>query len=711
MSEIIPLPTSRRRTNGFLKVEDLAAINAKLERENQQLARERDLLRFIVDNLPDSIYAKDSAGRKTLANSADLKNIRCQTETEAIGKSDFDLFPRDVAEKFWADDQKAIRGEAVINREEYFHDQQGRRRWLLTSKLPLRNSDGAIVGLIGIGRDITAQKQMQIQLAYEQELLQTLLAHSPTRIFFKDLQSRFVRFSTSKAQGTLEMMRDAWRAEHPDDPLDSRPPHLADLPSFSKWLIGKTDFDTYPEALAASGHSSEREIIRTGEPVVGKLEKAELANGQAGWWLVTKIPWRDKDGNIIGTYGASQDVTALKQAEESLDRERMLLRTLMDHLPDSIYAKDKSGRYVLNNPAHMRHLGAKSVEEMKGRTDFDYFPRELAERFFADEQKIIQTGVPVINQEQCESNAGNASKRWMMISKVLWRDHRGEILGTVGITRDIHESKMDRESLQASEAKLRKFTAQLERSNRELEDFAYVASHDLQEPLRKIVVFGERLQEKAADRLEPETLDYLQRMRKAASRMQNLINDLLAFSRVTTRAQPFKRVDLDKTAREVIEDLEARIETSKGRVEQGPLPAIESESLQMRQLLQNLIGNALKFRRPEVPPVVKIEAKIFTRALPQAPPDAAAQEWCELTVADNGIGFDEKYLDRIFNVFQRLHTRGEYEGTGMGLAIAQKIVLHHGGSITARSAPDQGTTFIVTLPVSHPHSNSQGADP
>jgi signal transduction histidine kinase len=227
--------------------------------------------------------------------------------------------------------------------------------------------------------------------------------------------------------------------------------------------------------------------------------------------------------------------------------------------------------------------------------------------------------------------------------------------------------------------------------------------------LRKIVVFGERLQEKAAERLEPDALDYLQRMRKAASRMQTLINDLLAFSRVTTKAQPFIRVNLAQTAQEVIEDLEGRIEMTKGRIEQGDLPTIDAEPVQMRQLLQNLIGNALKFRRPEVPPVVKIKAKVFSGVLPHAPPDAASQNLCELTVSDNGIGFDEKYLDRIFNVFQRLHTRNEYEGTGMGLAIARKIVLLHGGVITARSAPGQGAAFIATLPVSQPKPNSNGA--
>jgi len=265
-----------------------------------------------------------------------------------------------------------------------------------------------------------------------------------------------------------------------------------------------------------------------------------------------------------------------------------------------------------------------------------------------------------------------------------------------GITTDITDLKTSENALRSSEEKLRQFTVQLERSNRELQDFAYVASHDLQEPLRKIVVFGERLKEKNGATLGPEGSDYLDRMQKAAGRMQILINDLLSFSRVTTKAQPFTKVNLAEVASSVVDDLEGRIELVKGRVEIGALPVIDAEPLQMRQLLQNLIGNALKFRRPEEPPVVKVDAQVI--------PDPAmpGKELCRLTVSDNCIGFEEKYVDRIFNVFQRLHTRNEYEGTGMGLAIVRKIALYHGGDVTAKSKPGEGSTFIVTILAAHP---------
>jgi PAS domain S-box-containing protein len=379
-------------------------------------------------------------------------------------------------------------------------------------------------------------------------------------------------------------------------------------------------------------------------------------------------------------------------------RRDLLLRTLIDALPDYIYVKNTEGRFIIANEAVARQLGFSSPDEVIGKSDFDLFPHALAARYRVEEQKIIQSGQGLHNYEGPTVDESKEEKnRWVSTTKVILRDAQGKITGFIGLGLDITERKQAEDALRSSERKLRQFTVQLERSNRELQDFAYVASHDLQEPLRKIVVFGERLKEKSGEALAAESRDYLERMQKAATRMQTLINDLLTFSRVTTKARPFAPIDLAEVTREVVSDLEARIEQVKGRVEVGALPVIDSEELQMRQLLQNLIGNALKFRRPEEPPVVKVAARRFS--------DDSGRELCELTVSDNGIGFDEKYLDRIFNVFQRLHSRGEFEGNGMGLAIVKKIARYHGGDITAKSKPGVGTTFILTLPTIHPKNN------
>ena len=248
------------------------------------------------------------------------------------------------------------------------------------------------------------------------------------------------------------------------------------------------------------------------------------------------------------------------------------------------------------------------------------------------------------------------------------------------------------------EQDLRQFTSKLEQSNRELQDFAYVASHDLQEPLRKIQAFGDRLKAKCGDTLTDKGKDYLERMQSAANRAQILINDLLAFSRVTSKAQPFVEVNLNKVVQGVLSDLEVRIEETKAQINLGDLPTLEADKLQMRQLLQNLIGNALKYRKQDVNPEIEIEANLSEEKSEGSDGEEIVKEMYRITVADNGIGFDEKYVEKIFTVFQRLHGRNTYEGTGVGLAICRKIVERHSGDITAKSTPGKGSTFIVTIP-------------
>ncbi len=244
----------------------------------------------------------------------------------------------------------------------------------------------------------------------------------------------------------------------------------------------------------------------------------------------------------------------------------------------------------------------------------------------------------------------------------------------------------------ARTADLNSANESLQRSNRELEQFASVASHDLQEPLRKIQAFGDRLETRCSQELGEQGRDYLARMQSSATRMRSLIDALLSFSRVTTKAQPFAQVDLSTTAQDVLSDLEERVQRMDGRIEVGDLPTLEADPLQMRQLLQNLIGNGLKFARPNEPPIVRVASRLLAQENGEIPR-------CEISVQDNGIGFEEIYLDRIFELFQRLHGRQEYEGTGMGLAICRKIVERHGGHITAKSAPEMGATFLVTLPL------------
>jgi signal transduction histidine kinase len=236
-----------------------------------------------------------------------------------------------------------------------------------------------------------------------------------------------------------------------------------------------------------------------------------------------------------------------------------------------------------------------------------------------------------------------------------------------------------------SEDELKNYSAELERSNRELSDFAYIASHDLQEPLRKISIFSDRVLEVKNSYNETQK-GYLERMGKAANRMQTLIEDLLKLSQVTTKGEPFEKVDLGKIALEVIEDLDAKLQSTRGKVTLGKLPRIEADPFQMRQLLQNLIENALKYHKEDTPPQVLLDSS-FT-------PNTG---WT-INVKDNGIGLNEKFSDRIFVPLERLHGISAYEGTGIGLAICKKIISRHGGSIFVKSQEGHGSTFTFTLP-------------
>ncbi|MBB1310610.1 CHASE3 domain-containing protein [Pseudoalteromonas sp. SR41-8] len=240
------------------------------------------------------------------------------------------------------------------------------------------------------------------------------------------------------------------------------------------------------------------------------------------------------------------------------------------------------------------------------------------------------------------------------------------------------------------------YSDELSRSNRELEEFAFVASHDLQEPLRKIQAFSDRLETMFKDELGEKGVDYIARMKNAAQRMSNLINDLLEFSRVTTRGKDFADTDLKQVLDDVLSDLEIAIKESNAQVNVGEMPVIQADLSQMQQLFLNLISNAVKFRRPDVAPIITIEYQHHTEFNDDYNTEL---EWQIITVKDNGIGFAPEYTDKIFVPFQRLHGRSQYKGTGIGLSVCRRIVERHGGTIAAQSETGEGATFIIKLPV------------
>jgi len=355
--------------------------------------------------------------------------------------------------------------------------------------------------------------------------------------------------------------------------------------------------------------------------------------------------------------------------------------------------------FMLDPTGHVESWNA-GAERIKGYKANEIIGRHFSTFFIEDD---LKDGKPAREleiarikgqyQEEGWRVRKDGSRFWASIVITALFGADGTLRGFGKVTRDMTQWRLAEQELRATNEKLIA-------SNRELELFATVASHDLQEPLRKIQTFGHQLAAEYSDGLGAEGRFCLQRIEDAASRMRYLIDDLLTYARISRQDRSFVPVDLASVASEVLGDLAGRIQSVDGQVEIGDLPVIAADPVQMHQLLQNLIGNALKFHQPDRPPHVWVSARRLGTVETPSQPDHGVN-MLELSVRDNGIGFEDQYREKIFGVFQRLHGRGDFEGTGMGLAICRKIVERHGGHIEAYGRPDEGSEFLATLPISH----------
>jgi two-component system sensor kinase FixL len=385
-----------------------------------------------------------------------------------------------------------------------------------------------------------------------------------------------------------------------------------------------------------------------------------------------------------------RDFSARRRFEAALKESEARNRAILNTAQDAVMTFNEKGVLESLNPAAGRMFGY-AAGELIGEKYTILMPEAERESRGARLGRYLETGRGLLATDQeavGQRKDGNIFPLEYSVGETELASGRH----FTAIIRDISRRKRVEESLREASGKLL-------HSNRDLENFATVASHDLQEPLRKIQTFGELLQVNSGVALGASGLDYLGRMIDAAGRMRALIQDLLALSRVSVKTESLAPVDLVKVAHEVVADLDLRITQYGATVEVGSLPTIEADGIQMRQLLQNLIGNALKYRRPEEPPVVKVWSSYAGASAERDATAPGVDGLCQIHVEDNGIGFDEKYLDRIFDPFQRLHGRDRYEGSGIGLSICRRIVERHSGTITARSVPGQGSTFIVQLPL------------
>ncbi|WP_080056023.1 PAS domain-containing protein [Spirosoma aerolatum] len=487
-------------------------------------------------------------------------------------------------------------------------------------------------------------------------------------------------------------------------------------------VVGKRYADLLPELESQGIYAQLDRVYETGIPFHARHQRVDLdVDGrlQPFYFNYSFTPLYNAEGQIYGVMNTGAEVTDLIEAKQKLEDTEATLLGAIELAKLATWRLDASTRAFSCSERFMDWLGLSDKAKVQNE-DFNPLPARYRQQVIEAIEEAIQPGSsgyyenehPIINQLTGQVRIIHAQGR-------VFYDADGNPAVLSGTAQDItqqrevqltlerqvqertEELESTNEELTAINEELTEANQLLIRSNDNLQQFAYVASHDLQEPLRKIQQFSTLLKQEYAASLDDKGKDFLDRLTSASSRMSMLIKDLLTFSRISTQQVTHRRVDLNDVLREVLENLSIAVDESKAVIQIDPLPVIEGDALQLGQLFQNLLSNAIKFHQPGVRPVVQIRiSQLLARDLPLSLPVLRQSKayYC-LDIADNGIGFDEKYKDRIFQVFQRLHSKREFVGTGIGLAICQKVAANHGGAITATSEPNRGATFSVYLPV------------
>ena len=620
-------------------------------RSEERLQRLRAEYESIVEHLPVCLLLKDNQGRRTFANQKYLELHRMSLD-ELLGKTDADLFPDELAQKFSADDQRILdTGEVLYDSEEYWTP-HGKKSWIERIKSPIRDHDGNITGVQVLFWDITDHKLARDALDQESSLMHALLESIPDAIYFKDLDSRFLRISKS--------MADKFGLACPED------------------AVGKSDADIFTEEHAAQARTDELRIIETEEPIVAVVERETWPNREDTWCSSTKMPLRDGDGRVVGTFGISRDVTELIAAEHALGRERDLLRTLMDGLPDLVFVKDREGRFITVNQALATFFGAQTPEDLVGKTDFEFVPEELARSFVEDDQRVMASGEPLIAREEPnEDSSGNVS--YFLTTKVPLCDADGQVVGLVGIGRDIT-------NLKKAQQELTKARDAADAANRAKSDFLANMSHEIRTPMNAVIGMTELLQD---TELDPSQKEYVRMVKESGEALLELINDILDFSKIeagkfTLDAIPF---DLYELLGDTMKSLAVRAHRKNLELAFHIAPNVPrglvGDPARIRQVLVNLVGNAIKFTdQGEV--VVDVGCDADEYAAPVS-----------ISVQDTGIGIPKDKLRSIFQAFEQADssTTRRFGGTGLGLAITSRIVEMMGGEVSVTSKVGKGSTF------------------
>jgi len=466
-------------------------------------------------------------------------------------------------------------------------------------------------------------------------------------------------------------------------------PALLKMWGYSKEeLLTKTMVDvTHPEDIKKSVKFTRQ--IDDKQIKYFKLEKRYVCkDGHTMWGRVTASAVSDEEGNAIYHIAVIEDVSESRLASQALDNERLLLNAIMDSTADAIYVKDPQSRFVRVNKGILDKYSFTTPEQILGKTDFDFFPADMAQQDFADEQKILQTGQPLMGLEGIEIWA-DRPPTWVSTTKVAVRDYEGKIIGTLGISRDITDRKQKEEEIlllnKSLEKKVEARTKDLLLKNKELEEFTYTVSHDLKAPLRGISGYSTLLLQEHADQLDNEGKGFLEKLILSSEQLGCLIDDLLTYSRLEKREVTFSTISVQEIVKVNLDQFRSEINRRNVLIHLDMAPTLLQSSYDlMMTIVHNYLENALKFTSRRTQPEIWIEYRDM-------------DDFSLLSFRDNGIGFDNTYAEKIFDVFQRLNHSGEYSGTGIGLAIVKKAADLLNYQVWAEGKVDIGATFYLRI--------------
>lgn len=646
--------------------EQLAGQNELLRHAANQADQQQRLLQSVLDASPGSLTVeraiRDESGaiidfQAILVNPAALA-LGGHTEEDVLNRRISDLNPAFKVSGLMAAYQTVL-ATGELFRRDFFHPPLAKFLDVSVTRL----DDEHVTVLFS---DITRAKQ-----AAEQ-------TESQARLFGGVLDS------ITSGLSVLEAIRDNTGAVIDVRYVRVSRAILTDTGLTEPELLGQGMLTLFPGVKQTAYWPSYMAVLETGEPQHFEVHYHYdgFDNYTDNW--VTRI---DND-RIISIYTVINDY---KRATLALEQQAGQTASVLNGAINGILLleadpADATQEFIIRqaNQASATLLGL-SVESMVDRPMSDVFPHYRRFGFHALYVSALTTGH---QRAELDYADGPESQNVTYDISAVKQGENGIVLTFMDIS--------DQKHLRQQQERL---LAELKNSNASLEQFAYVASHDLQEPLRKIQSFGDMLLAEHGDVLPDDGRDMLRRMQAAAGRMNVLIRDLLAYSRLSMQQEPFVPVDLNDSIGGIRTDLELVITEKNARIVLAPLPTVSGNAVQLRQLFQNLLTNALKFTRPGIAPQVSLSVRpVLPDDVPARVPNRRSQEWIAIDVADNGIGFDEQYQERIFQLFERLHGRNEYAGTGIGLSVCQKVAGNHGGTITAHSRLAEGTTFTVYLP-------------